>query len=103
MNFNNLMSNQNEMNIINLQFKAITGVNYILKCKKGVTLSQVFHEYLIRIGKESLFQDNNNKIEFIYNGKTINFKNNNTKIEEFFRNQQNNVEIQIVTNDLIGA
>ena len=103
MNFNNLMSNQNEMNIINLQFKAITGVNYILKCKKGVTLSEVFHEYLIRIGKESLFQDNNNKIEFIYNGRTINLKNNNTKIEEFFRNQQNNVEIQIVTNDLIGA
>ena len=102
MNFNNLMSNQNEMDIINLQFKAITGVNYILKCKKDVTLSEVFHEYLIRIGKESLFQDNN-KIEFIYNGKTINFKNNNTKIEEFFRNQQNNVEIQIVTNDLIGA
>ena len=97
------MSNQNEMDIINLQFKAITGVNYILKCKKDVTLSEVFHEYLIRIGKESLFQDNNNKIEFIYNGKTINFKNNNTKIEEFFRNQQNNVEIQIVTNDLIGA
>ena len=96
------MQNPMGNNIINLQFKAITGVNYTLKCKKDLTLSEVFHEYLIRIERESLFQDNNNKIEFIYNGNSINFKNNNTKLEEFFINHQN-VEIQIVTNDLIGA
>ena len=67
-----------------------------------MTVSQVFQEYLIRIGKPNLFDNNSNIIEFIYHGKTIDFRNNNTKIEEFFGNR-NSVEIQIITNDLIGA
>ena len=67
-----------------------------------MTVSQVFQEYLIRIGKPNLFDNNSNIIEFIYNGKTIDSRNNNTKIEEFFGNR-NSVEIQIITNDLIGA
>ena len=54
------------------------------------------------INKESLYENNTNRIQFIYNGRAIEFKNNNTKIEEFFGNNLN-VSIQIVTNDLIGA
>ena len=104
MNINMNMPPFNPMNMdkINLQFKAITGVNYTLICNRGVTISQVFKDYLARIGRELLFQENANIIEFIYNGKSINFKDNNTKIEEYFQNS-NNVEIQIITNDLIGS
>ena len=93
------MNNNNQINIV---FKAIKDVKYNLVCNKGLTVSQVFQEYLIRIGKPNLFDNNSNIIEFIYNGKTIDFRNNNTKIEEFFGNR-NSVEIQIITNDLIGA
>ena len=57
-------------------------------------------EYLARIGSEYLFQDNNNIIEFIYNGRAIDIRNNNTKVEEFFGNSSS-VVIQIVTNDLL--
>ena len=95
-------SPNNDPNKINIQFKAITNVNYNLICNKGVTMAEVFKEYLARINKESLYENNTNRIQFIYNGRAIEFKNNNTKIEEFFGNNLN-VSIQIVTNDLIGA
>ena len=41
-------------------------------------------------------------MKIILNGKAIEFKNNNMKLVDFFRTGSN-VEIQIVTNDLIGA
>ncbi len=102
MNMNMNMQPMVNNNQINIVFKAINDVKYNLVCNKGLTVSQVFQEYLIRIGKPNLFDNNSNIIEFIYNGKTIDFRNNNTKIEEFFGNR-NSVEIQIITNDLIGA
>ena len=105
MNMMNQMYMMNQINMmdkINILFSAVTGVKYNLICNKGVTISQVFQEYFARIGRQSLFENNDNKIEFIYNSRVINFRNNNTKIEEFFNNRTN-VEIQIVTNDLIGA
>ena len=57
MNMNN--SSNNDPNKINIQFKAITNVNYNLICNKGVTMSEVFKEYLARINKEILYEDNN--------------------------------------------
>ena len=106
MNMNNMnnMNGINNMNInkINIVFKAATDVNYTLICNYGITISDMFKEYFSRIDRENLFEDNNNKIEFIYNGKAINFHNNNTKIEDFFEHR-NNVSIQVLTNDLIGA
>ena len=89
-------------NRINILFKAITGVNYNMTCDKNLPISQVFKEYLARINKESLYENNSNIIQFIFNGKAIEFKNNNMKLVDFFRTGSN-VEIQIVTNDLIGA
>ena len=88
-------------NKILIRFQAITGVNYNMSCNYGLTVSEVFKEYLIRINKEFLFDNNTNKIEFIYNGKAINFKNNNERIEQFFGDRPD-VIIQIITNDLIG-
>ena len=95
-----MLGNSNRINII---FKAATGVNYTLICNHGITLNDMFREYFERIGKPNLFADNNNKIEFIYNGKAINYQNNNTKIEEFFIRNPNGSSIQVLTNDLIGA
>ena len=96
----NMMSGNNRINII---FKAATGVNYTLICNYGITVNDMFREYFERIGRPNLFNDNNNKIEFIYNSKAINYLNNNTKIEEFFNRNTNSISIQVLTNDLIGA
>ena len=105
-NMYNIMMNNMNMpplgNRINVVFKAITGVKYTLAVERGIKVSDMIKEYLARIDKESLFQNNSNVIEFIYQGKSIDIRNNNTKIEEFFGNRTQ-VEIQIVTNDLIGA
>ena len=105
MMMNNMMNDMNMLNIgnrINIVFKAITGITYTLAVERGITISDMFKEYLIRIDKERLFENNNNAIEFIYNGRAINFKNNNQKVEEFF-GSGSRFEIQIVTNDLLGA
>ena len=105
MMMNNMMNDMNTLNIgnrINIVFKAITGITYTLAVERGITISDMFKEYLIRIDKERLFENNSNSIEFIYNAKSINFKNNNQKVEEFF-GSGSRFEIQIVTNDLLGA
>ena len=87
-------------NRINVLFKAIAGRDYNLAVAHGIKVSEMIKEYLARIGSEYLFQDNNNIIEFIYNGRAIDIRNNNTKVEEFFGNRSS-VVIQIVTNDLL--
>ena len=102
MNMNMIQNPGMNNNRINVLFRAVRGVRYNLAVARGIKISEMIREYLIRIEGEHLFQDNSNIIQFIYNGRAIDIRNNNSTVEDFFHNCSH-VEIQIVTNDLVGA
>ena len=90
MMINNIKNNMNINNFkkkMNIIFRSTSGLDTLLVLDYGTTINEMLKCYLKKIGKPEII-DNNSKVRFMWNSKTIDF-NDNTNIEIFFNFNHN--------------